>query len=233
MAKEPRVQKKVSKSSQPSTRERRRTSRERSGWLTIGLIVVAAVVVGAVALWPRPKAVSVDAARLADDPALGPATAKVTIVEYGDFGCTTCRAWHKAGILNQILAAYGDKVRFVWRDFPVITPQSPKAAEAGQCAYDQGKFWEYHDLLYERAPALGVSDLKAYAAEIGLDTTKFNQCLDSGQHQATVDHDLQDALARGFRGTPSFLVNNQPLIGPPPLQTLQNLINPLLVSGGQ
>ena len=99
---------------------------------------------------------------------------------------------------------YGDQVRFVWRDFPVITPQSPKAAEAGQCAYDQGQYWEYHDLLYERAPALGVNDLKTYAAEVGLDTAQFNQCLDAGQHQATVDHDLQDALGRGFRGTPSF-----------------------------
>jgi len=82
----------------------------------------------------------VDTARLVDDPALGPTTAPVTIVEYGDFGCPSCRAWHRAGILKQIRAQYGEKVRFVWRDFPVITPQSPQAAVAAQCAYDQRRF---------------------------------------------------------------------------------------------
>ena len=120
----------------------------------------------------------------------------------------------------------------MWRDFPVITAQSPKAAEAGQCAYDQGKFWEYHDLLYERAPALSVSDLKAYAAEIGLDTERFNQCLDSSQHQATVERDEQEAFRRGFRGTPSFLVNDQPLVGPPSFDDLQKLLDSILTAGG-
>lgn len=216
---------------QASRGERRRNRQQRHNWLTIGLIALVVLLVGGLLLWPRPGE-SVDAARLADDPALGAPGAKVTIVEYGDFGCTACRAWHQAGILDQVLAQYGDQVRFVWRDFPVITPQSPKAAEAGQCAYDQGKFWEYHDLLYERAPALAIGDLKAYAVELGLDVAEFNQCLDSGQHQATIDHDLQDALGRGFRGTPSFLMNTQPLIGPPSLSALQNLIDPLLTPGG-
>ena len=127
---------------------RRRVHRPRLGWVTLGGIGVVVIIIGTLLLWPRSEARSVDAARLVDDPALGPTTAKVTIIEYGDFGCPTCRAWHRAGILDQVLAQYGDQVRFLWRDFPVITPQSPKAAEAGQCAYDQGKFWDYHDLLY-------------------------------------------------------------------------------------
>ncbi len=213
-------------------RERRRAERERRQRLIILAAVVAVLAVGAFFFWPRPQAVPVDAARLADDPALGPETAAVTIVEYGDFGCPSCRAWHRAGILDQILEAYGDQVRFVWRDFPIITPQSPKAAEAGQCAYDQGRFWEYHDLLYEQATSLAVNELKSYAAEVELDTAQFNQCLDSGQHRETVDRDLRDARGRGFRGTPSFLVNDQPLAGPPSLETLQGLINTLLSSGG-
>lgn len=232
MAKDQLAQKRLSKGIKQGARERRRANRPRRDWLTIGLAVVAVLIVGALLVWPRPRAAPVDAARLADDPALGPPTAKVTIIEYGDFGCPSCRAWHRAGILNQIRAQYGDKVRFAWRDFPVITPQSPKAAEAAQCAYDQGKFWEYHDVLFDHAPALGVSDLRAYAAEVGLEPAKFNQCIDSGQHKATVDHDLQDAFARGFRGTPSFLVNNQPLAGPPSLEYLQSLIDPILSSGG-
>jgi protein-disulfide isomerase len=121
-------------------------------------------------------------------------------------------------------------VRFVWRDFPVITPQSPKAAEAAHCAADQGKFWEYHDYVYEHAQGLSMSALKAYAAALNLDTAAFNQCLDSGQHRATVERNLQDALAHGFRGTPSFLINDQPLIGPPSLESLQQRIDMILAS---
>ena len=120
----------------------------------------------------------------ASDPTLGPVSAPVTLIEYGDFGCSTCRAWEKAGILKAALQKYGDQLHFVWRDFPVITAESPKAAEAGRCAYDQGKFWEYHDLLYQKAPALSVADLKAYAGQLGLDTVVFNQCLDFGPAQA-------------------------------------------------
>jgi len=220
------------KSSKREIRERQRAAREQRRRLTLGVIVVAVLALGAFIVWPRPQAESVEASRLADDPALGPATAPVTLVEYGDFGCPACRAWHNAHILDQVVATYGDQVRFVWRDFPVITPQSPKAAEAAQCAHDQGKFWEYHDLLFARAPAIGLNDLKAYASGIGLDIKTFDQCLDSGQHSATVDRDLQDAIAHGFRGTPSFLLNDQPLAGPPSFEYLQGLIDSILSTAG-
>jgi protein-disulfide isomerase len=165
--------------------------------------------------------------RLTDDPALGPKNAPVTIVEYGDFGCTACRAWHNADVLEDLRSKYGDKIRFVFRDFPVITPESPKAAEAGQCAYDQGKFWEYHDRLYT-APAIDVPHLKESAAETGLDMASFNQCLDSGRHAATVNQDLQDATKRGFPGTPAFLLNDRPLEGPPTLENFQTTIDRVL-----
>lgn len=156
---------------------------------------------------------------------IGPETAPVTITEYADFGCTSCKAWHQFGIKQKIIDKYGEQVRFVWRDFPVITSDSPKAAEAGFCAHDQGKFWQYHDVVYENAPALSIGNLKTYAAETGLDTEKFNQCLDSGQHTADVDVDLQDALGRGFRGVPTFLVNGDPLIGPPSFEQLSSIID--------
>ena len=187
----------------------------------IGLVLVLAA---GYMLWPRPQALAVSPERLNDDPALGPAGASVTIIEYGDFGCPSCRAWHNAGILDMVLATYGDQVRFVWRDFPVITAFSPEAAQAAQCAYDQGQFWEYHDLLFERADSLRVGDLKDYAGELGLDKAAFDQCLDSGQHQATVEVDLEDAFDKRLPGTPSFLVNEQPLAGPPNFQTLQQII---------
>jgi protein-disulfide isomerase len=217
--------------SQRELRAQRQAERRRLRWLRIGVVAVSAVILGVILFWPRPQPEPAAAARLTDDPVLGPASAPVTIVEYGDFGCPACRAWHRAGIREQVVAQYGDRVRFVWRDFPVITPQSPKAAEAAQCAYDQGRFWEYHDLLFARAPAIGLDELKSYAVEIGLDAEGFNACLDSGQHGATVDRDMQDAIARRFRGTPSFTVNDQPLAGPPTFEMLQAIIDPL-VDGG-
>lgn len=193
-------------------------------------VVILLLAAGAIILWSRAQARPVAAVQASEDPALGPPQAPVTIVEYGDFGCPTCRAWHNTGTLNQIRAKYGDKVRFVWRDFPVITAQSPKAAEAARCANDQGKFWPYHDLLYARQPALSVKDLKSYAAEQGLNTTAFNQCMDSSKYAATVEREKQDAFARGFRGTPSFLVNDKPLPGPPNAAYLEQLIDSLLAA---
>lgn len=204
----------------------------RDHWLTISVILVVLFAAGGYTFWPRSAPGGVSSARLEENPSIGPSNAPVTIVEYGDFGCTTCRAWFNAGVQERVLAAYGDQVRFVWKDFPIITAQSPKAAEAGQCAFDQGKFWPYHDLLYHRAPALSVSDLKAYAAQLGLDTAVFNQCLDSGRYQAKVNQSLQEAYQRGFQGTPSFLVNDQPLAGPPSFETLKNLIDPILAAKG-
>jgi protein-disulfide isomerase len=195
------------------------------GFGALALILLSAIYF----ISSRPKAVVLSEARLASNPTLGPASAMVTIVEYGDFGCPTCRAWFNAGILQQVRAAYGDKVQFVWKDFPIITAQSLQAAEAGQCAFDQGKFWEYHDLLYEKAPALSVSDLESYAAQVGLDTTKFKQCLNSGQDSAKVDQSLNEAERQyGFPGTPSFLINGRKLVGPPTFATLKSIIDPIL-----
>ena len=200
-------------------------------WIGFGALVLI-LLVAVFFIVSQPKSAPLSEARLASNPTLGPATAKVTIVEYGDFGCPTCRAWYKAGILERVRAVYPDSVQFVWKDFPVITTQSHKAAEAGQCAFDQGKFWQYHDLLYEKAPALSESELKGYAAQVGLDTTKFNQCLDSGQDRAKVEQSLNEAQRQyAFPGTPSFLINGEKLIGPPTFETLKSIIDPILAGG--
>lgn len=196
-------------------------------WVVVGIMAVVLIGTIVFVTVSRPSAQVVDAAPL-DPPSLGSVAAPVTIVEYGDFGCTSCRAWHRSGVLEQIMAKYGDQVRFVWRDFPVITAQSPKAAEAARCAYDQERFWEYHDLLFDRAPALSVRNLKAYAGELGLDTARFNACLDSGTHAKSVSQDRRDAAQRGLRGTPSFLVNDRVLVGGPSADYLASLIDPWL-----
>lgn len=131
-----------------------------------------------------------------------------------------------------MLSTYGDQIRFVWRDFPLRTAQSPKAAEAGQCANAQGKFWPYHDYLYDNTPALTTENLKAAAATLGLDRAQFDRCLDSGQMAAKVQASWDEAVKMGLPGTPAFLINGKPFIGPPTFQQMRNLIDPLLAKGG-
>ena len=181
---------------------------------------------------PKPVANSLE--RLNENPYKGNQNTVVTLTEFGDFGCEACQSWHEAGIIQEILSTFDGQVKFEWKDFPVITSYSPKAAEAGQCALDQGKFWEFHDATFEREnySALSQKDLLAYAEKSNLAVSIFEQCLDSNQHKDTVDFDLQAARALGLRGTPAFLVNGFSLIGANPsaiitainseLESLQN-----------
>lgn len=210
-----------------SAAQKRRQQNKQKAIITFSLIglVVAAIAVFALTR-PRPEPLS--ATRLSTDPSYGPETAKVTIIEYSDYGCPSCQAWHNSGILQKIRDTYGDQVRFVWKDFPIITSASPKAAEAGQCALDQGQFWEYHDLLYAKSPAIGINDLKAYATQLGLDSTKFDNCLDSGQNSPKVEQSTKEGYQFGFNGAPAFVVNGQKLIGPPSYETLKSIIDPVL-----
>ena len=135
--------------------------------------------------------------------------------------------------MRPVLQSYIDsgKVNLVYKHSAFLGQESVWAAQASECAADQGKFWDYHDLLYAKAPILDVPSLKTYAAQLGLNAVQFNQCLDSGQHAADVNRDLQDALAHHFNGTPSFLINGQPLAGPPSFETLQSLIDQILARG--
>lgn len=211
-------------SARAAKREKQIAKQRQARMLQIGLLAVAILAVAGFAFWPRPKAASVDAARLIKEPFVGAEDPAIVITEFADFGCPACRSWHNAGIKEDILANYGDKVQFIWRDFPVITAQSPKAAEAGQCAYDQGKFWEYHDYVYEVGRSLSLGALKGYAKDLELDTAAFDSCLDSSQHKATVQKDLDEARQLRLRGTPSFVVGDKVLPGPPNYQTLANMI---------
>ena len=163
-------------------------------------------------------------------PALGPATAPITIVEYADFGCPACWQWYKLDVLNQLRAKYGDQIRFVWRDFPVITLLSPKAAEAGQCAQEQGKFWEFHDTIYKHEGAIEASDLTSYATEVGLNMDQFNDCVTSRRMRDRVNAQQHEGFERGLNGAPAFFVNGQPVIGPQRLATFQDIIDPILAA---
>lgn len=163
------------------------------------------------------------------NPQIGPKGAPVTIVEFGDYACSACRIWAQAGMRQQLLDKYGSKVRFVWADFPVISLDSPKAAEAGRCAYDQGRFWEYQDYVYKNYQGLYNAALKYYAGRVGLDQAVFDRCLDSGSKAAEVNLDFKDAMNRFIGGTPTFIINNKVEIdGMAPLDKFAAVIDPIL-----
>ena len=171
-------------------------------------------------------AISVD-----DDPALGPKDAKVTVIEFGDYQCPFCKRFHE-GAWQQLKVNYVDtnKVRFVYRDFPLGFHQNAqKASEASQCANDQGKFWEYHEILYTKGQGdgSGLDDvsLKQYAVDLKLETGIFNNCLDSGKHKDEVQKDMADGAAAGVSGTPSFFINGRQLVGAQPYVAFQQLID--------
>jgi protein-disulfide isomerase len=197
------------------------------GFLTaVGIIVLIVVIVIALR---RPEGPTATAMIDRPNPQIGPKDAPITIVEFGDYACPSCRIWAAAGMRQQLLDKYGDKVRFVWADYPVITLQSPKAAEAGRCAYDQDKFWEYQDYLYSNYQGLKNADLKFYARSIGLDQATFDQCLDSGVKEAEVNLDFQDAMIRSLPGTPTFLINDKVwIVGMSPLEKFAAVIDPIL-----
>lgn len=201
---------------------------------TIRIVGIGALVIliGAVLVfWRNAGRVPADeAAALVSPNRIGAQDAPVQIVEFGDFGCHSCRAWHNAGIKDQLLADFGDQISIEFRHFPVITAQSPQAAEAGQCAAEQGAFWEFHDYIYEQTPegALSEDNLRQYAAAIGLDEGQFDACFDSGRFEELVRRDLRAAQEAGARGTPTFLINGQQAF--PSYQSMSAVISDILGS---
>jgi protein-disulfide isomerase len=141
-----------------------------------------------------------------DDPSIGPSGALVTIVEFTDFQCPACAAMHP--VLEEVLKSYGDRVRFVVRDFPLQQHEwAKKAAEAANAAKAQGKFFEYAAVLFQRQKALDVASLKKYASELGLDRAKFDAELDKGVYATEVKHDMDDGEIYGVGSTPSIFIN--------------------------
>jgi protein-disulfide isomerase len=197
------------------------------GWLVVILVVKPVPGGGA---GGRPALTPTDPAPLDAAPSIGPKTAHVTIIEYADFGCPSCWFWYKQGVLDQLLLKYGEQIRFIWRDYPVITLDSPDAAEAGQCANEQGKFWEFHAAVYQHNGAISSSDLEAYATTIGLNKSQFDECFTSHRYLERVNAEQHEAFSHGFNGAPFFLINDKILIGPQSLQVFESMIDPMLAS---
>ncbi|HEY3092363.1 MAG TPA: thioredoxin domain-containing protein [Vicinamibacterales bacterium] len=168
-----------------------------------------------------------------DDPSDGKADAAVTVVEYSDFQCPFCL--RVMPTLKQLRAKYGDRMRLVWKDFPLtqIHPQAFVAAQAGNCAREQGKFWELHDKMFGSQSALQPDALKKYAAEAGLDTTKFNQCLDTSKYEARVQDAIRAGGRLGIQSTPTVFVNGRMINGAQPIEVFQGVIDEELARSGK
>lgn len=159
----------------------------------------------------------------------GAHAAKVTIVEYSDFECPFCARAEPT--IKQILEKYPDDVQLVYKHFPLPShSNSWKAAEASECAAEQGKFWEYHDILFENQDALYITMLKDYAKQLGLNTEEFDACLDSGSMKARIENDKQEGESLGVSGTPAFFVNGKMISGAQPFSVFDAAVSRALSS---
>lgn len=160
-----------------------------------------------------------------DDPALGPADAPVTIIEFSDFQCPYCQRWH-AQVFENLMQTYQGKIRFVYRDFPLksIHPQAVPAAEAANCALAQGAYWEFHAALFSGKYSLSAPSYLQYAADLGLKTDEFQKCVESHQFADEVEADFAYAAGLGVTSTPTFFINGIPLIGAQPFEAFQQII---------
>ncbi|HJZ54095.1 MAG TPA: thioredoxin domain-containing protein [Gemmataceae bacterium] len=158
------------------------------------------------------------------DHTLGPETAQVTLVEYGDYQCPACGEAYP--IVKELLARLGQRVRFVFRNFPLATihPHAEGAAEAAEAARAQGQFWPMHDLLFEHQEALGDEDLVGYGSALGLDESRFVGELTEHVHAVRVREDFMGGVRSGVNGTPTFFINEERHDGPFDLDNLLGAI---------
>jgi len=166
------------------------------------------------------------------DPYIGPEDAKVTIIEAGCFGCPYTKQAEPA--VKQILSYYGNKIRFVYKDFPLSSTHggSQEAAEASHCAHEQGKYWEYHDLLFEDQGKSSFDDLVDFAEQLGLDIDQFSECVKSRKYRSKVDSDFDEALQAGVYGTPTFFINSEVVVGPKTFNEFKQIIDQEFLKAG-
>jgi protein-disulfide isomerase len=161
-----------------------------------------------------------------DDYINGLDTAPITIIEFSDYQCPYCTRWHNE-VWSKIKETYGDKIRLVYRDFPLysIHPEAEPAAIAANCAGEQKKYYEYSDLLFNGGKDLGRKAYEAYAGQIGLNTDDFKKCLDEQRYKDEVTADYDYAANLGVRSTPTFFVNGLAVVGAQPFEVFQQIID--------
>jgi protein-disulfide isomerase len=158
-------------------------------------------------------------------PFKGSVQAPVTIVEFSDFHCPFCR--RVLPTLTQIESKYGDNIRLVFRDFPIesLHRGATKAHEAARCANEQGKFWAYHDGLFDSPPKSTPEIFKGLARRADLDVVAFESCFESGKYHEAIKKDVEDGTRLGVTGTPAFFINGRLITGAQPLETFTQIID--------
>jgi len=205
--------------------------------LAIGILIGFIIGINAPSLLSNQNGQQNDSERIEvsedDDPFLGLENAPVTLIEFSDFECPFCRRFYTE-TLPLIKEDYVDtgKVKFVYRDFPLesIHPSASKAAQAANCAGDQDKYWEYHDLLFENqtfwANENSTNVFKSFSSSLALDEEQFNNCLDNGKYEYEISKDLQDGLDAGVNyATPTFYVNGIIVVGAQPYEVFKQVID--------
>ncbi len=164
---------------------------------------------------------------------LGNADAEMTITEYSDFECPLCKRYFDNNF-EEIRTAYVDtgKAKYIFKQFPLssIHPKAQEAGEAALCAYEQEKFWEMHEMLFEKQREWArssdyIADFIAYSGELGMDQAAFEECLTSGKHANNVEKDYNEGRQRGVSGTPTVFVNDQKIVGAQPLSEFTKVID--------
>ena len=160
-----------------------------------------------------------------DEPSAGRLDAPVQIVMYSDFQCPFCA--RVGPTVKKVQQTYGDRVRVVFRDFPLssIHPRASAAAAAARCAHDQGRFWEYHDRLFANSARLEDRDLTQYATALGLDVTRFTACTQEPRAAAVVAGNLTSGERLGVSATPVFFINGRFMPGAQPFEAFQRVID--------
>jgi protein-disulfide isomerase len=161
-----------------------------------------------------------------DDPAIGPEDAPITIVEFSDYECPYCRKWHSE-VFTKLQDEYPQQVRLVYRDFPLssIHANAAPAAEAANCANEQGKFWPYHENLFSMELGLSDEAYQKYATRLGMNVQSFQECMESNRYEAEVQADYQFAADLGVRSTPTFFINGIAIVGAQPFDVFKQVID--------
>lgn len=160
-----------------------------------------------------------------DDPSLGPEQAPITLIEFSDYECPYCRKWYTE-VFSQLMATYPDKVRFVFRDFPLssIHANAAPAANAANCAGEQGNYWDFHNKLFDMELGLSKDAYLQYASQLGLDEKAFQECVESERYKEEVQADFDYAANLGVRSTPTFFINGIAVVGAQPFEVFQQVI---------
>ena len=202
----------------------------RTAWTLAGVItlIVMILAIGTLDSKAATEAEALlEALERGPGPSKGNPDAPVTIVEFSDFQCGYCRKFWQ-DTLPKIEEKYirTGKVRFVYRHLAILGAASVQAADAAECAREQGRFWPYHDKLFASAGPLAFTagNLKRYAEELHLDTARFNACLDTEQPREKVERETMVGRAIGMTGTPGFLINRGRLIGAYPYEVFEEII---------